>query len=133
VVAAVLLLGAWALTLLGRRWNKHDNAIGFYAGSLLAVAMAVAGGAALLAGPWFTRLDPTSHVYSATVWILVIWTVAQALVGVIMLLYCVARRMAGRMTARYDIDINNVALYWHFTALTAAIAVAVIAGFPLVA
>ena len=111
VVAAVLLLGAWALTLLGRRWNKRDNAIGFYAGSLLAVAMAVAGGAALLAGPWFTRLDPASHVYPATVWILVIWTVAQAFVGVIMLLYCVARRIAGRMTARYDIDINNVALY----------------------
>ena len=36
-----------------------------------------------------------------------------------MQLYCVARRMAGRMTARYDIDIHNVALYWHFTAFTA--------------
>jgi hypothetical protein len=43
------------------------------------------------------------------------------------------RRLAGRMTARYDIDITNVALYWHFTALTAVITVAVIAGFPLVA
>ena len=95
--------------------------------------MALAGGAALLAGPWFTGLDPTRHVYPATVWILVIWTAGQAGVGVIMLLYCIARRVAGRMTARYDIDINNVALYWHFTALTAAIAVAVIAGFPLVA
>ena len=49
-----------------------------------------------------------------------------------MLVYCIARRSAGRMTARYDIDISNVALYWHFTALTAAITVAVIAGFPLV-
>ena len=58
-----------------------------------------------------------------------IWTVAQALVGVIMLLYCVARRIAGRMTARYDIDINNVALYWHFTGFTAVVTVAVIAGF----
>jgi cytochrome c oxidase subunit I+III len=43
-----------------------------------------------------------------------------------------ARRLAGKMTARYDIDINNVALFWHFTALTATITVAVIAGFPLV-
>jgi cytochrome c oxidase subunit I+III len=48
-----------------------------------------------------------------------------------MQLYCIARRLAGRMTARYDMDIHNVALYWHFTALTAAITVAVIAGFPL--
>jgi cytochrome c oxidase subunit I+III len=29
-------------------------------------------------------------------------------------------------------DIVNVALYWHFAALTAVITVAVIAGFPLV-
>jgi cytochrome c oxidase subunit I+III len=41
--------------------------------------------------------------------------------------------MAKRMTARYDIDICNVALYWHFTAFTAVVTVAVIAGFPLVA
>jgi cytochrome c oxidase subunit I+III len=37
------------------------------------------------------------------------------------------------MTARYDIDITNVALYWHFTAFTAVVTIAVIAGFPLVA
>ena len=118
-------------TLLARRWNRHDSAVGFYAGVLLAVGLAIAGAAALIAAPWFTGLDPTSHVYPATVWILVIWTAAQVFVGVIMQLYCLARRIAGRMTARYDSDISNVALYWHFTALTAAITVAVIAGFPL--
>jgi hypothetical protein len=37
------------------------------------------------------------------------------------------------MTARYDIDISVVGLYWHFTALTVGITVGVIAGFPLVA
>jgi cytochrome c oxidase subunit I+III len=133
LTAAGLLLGAWSLTLLARRWNRKDRAIGFYAGIIVAILLAIAGGAALLAGPWFTGLDPASHVYPATVWILVIWTAGQTLVGVIMQLYCVARRIAGRMTARYDIDITNVALYWHFTALTVAITVAVIAGFPLVA
>jgi cytochrome c oxidase subunit I+III len=132
-IAAVLVLGAWALTLLARRWNRRDWAVGFYTGLLSAVGLAVAGGGALLAGPWFTGLDPAGHVYPATVWILVIWTALQVVVGVIMQLYCVARRLAGRMTARYDIDIHNVALYWHFTALTVAITVAVIAGFPLVA
>jgi cytochrome c oxidase subunit I+III len=133
VVAAVLLLSAWGLTLLARRWNRRDWAVGFYVGLLLAAALALAGGAALLAGPWFTGLDPTSHVYPATVWLLAIWTAGHAVVGVIMQLYCMARRLSGRMTARYDIDISNVALYWHFAALTAVITVAVIAGFPLVA
>jgi cytochrome c oxidase subunit I+III len=132
-VAAGLLLGAWALTLLARRWNRMDNAAGFYAGLLAAVVFAVAGGGALLAGPWLSGLDPTQHVYPATVWILAVWAAAQVGVGVLMQLYCVARRLAGRMTARYDIDINNVALYWHFTAFTAVVTIAVIAGFPLVA
>jgi cytochrome c oxidase subunit I+III len=118
---------------LARRWNRIDSVVGFYGGLTAAVILAIAGGVALLAGPWFSGLDPKSHVYPATVWILALWTVGQVLVGVIMQAYCVARRIAGRMTARYDIDITNVALYWHFTAFTAVVTVAVIAGFPLVA
>jgi cytochrome c oxidase subunit I+III len=132
VLAAVLLLGAWALTLLAKHWNRTDSSAGFYTAAVTAVASAAAGAAALVAAPWFTGLDPTSHVYPAMVWLLALWTAAQAGVGLIMQLYCVARRLAGRMTARYDIDIHNVALYWHFTACTAVITVAVIAGFPLV-
>ena len=132
-LSGVLLLGAWWLTLLARRCNQHDQVVGFYGGLLSAVALAVAGGAALLAGPWVTGLDPASHVYPAIVWVLVLWTVVHIAAGVIMQLYCVARRMAGRMTARYDIDIANVALYWHFSTMTVVITVAVIAGFPLVA
>ena len=126
-----LLLGAWALTILARRCNRHDRAVGFYLGLLGAATLAVAGGSALLAGPWVSGLDPTSHVYPATVWVLVLWTAAHVTLGVIMQLYCMARRLAGRMTARYDIDISNVVLYWHFAAMTVVVTVAVIAGFPL--
>jgi len=133
VVAAALLLSAWALTLLARRCNRHDRAVGFYVGLLAAAALALGGGGALLAGPWSTGLDPTSYIYPAIVWLLVIWAAGHAGVGVMMQLYCVARRLAGRMDAHHDIDITNVALYWHFTAITIAITVAVIAGFPLVA
>jgi len=127
-----LLLGAWALTVLARRWNRSDRRAAFYSALWIAIALAAAGGYALIAGPWFTGLDPKSHVYAATVWLLVLWTVCHIAVGVIMQLYCVARSFAGRMTARHDIEIVNVALYWHFTALTAVMTVAVIAGFPLV-
>jgi cytochrome c oxidase subunit I+III len=99
----------------------------------LASLLALAGSAALVAGPWTTGLDPTKHVYPATVWLLVIWTVGHVVLGVLMHGYCLARRLAGRMTSRYDVDIVNTALYWHFATLTAVITVAVIAGFPLVA
>jgi cytochrome c oxidase subunit I+III len=50
-----------------------------------------------------------------------------------MQLYCILRRLTGRMSARFDIDIHNVVLYWHFTILTVLTTVSVIAGFPLVA
>lgn len=132
-LAGLLLLGGWALTLLARRCNRRDRALAFYGALLAAALLALAGGAALLTGPWLYDLDPTTHVYPATVWVLVLWTAIHVAVGLIMQLYCIARRLAGRMTARYDIDISNVALYWHFNALMAVVTVAVIGGFPLVA
>ena len=101
-------------------------------GRSIASGLAAAGTAALVAGPWLTGLDPKSHVYPAIVWILVLWTALHVVIGLLMQVYCAARRWAGRMTAEYDIDIANVTLYWHFTALTAFVTVAVIAGFPLV-
>ena len=50
-----------------------------------------------------------------------------------MLVFCIAARAAGRLTARSDLDLHNVTLYWHFVALTVAITAAVLAGFPRVA
>jgi cytochrome c oxidase subunit I+III len=131
-LAGALLLGAWAGTMLARRWNRADRTAAFYVGSISSVGCAFAGGAAILAGPWFTGMDPTTHVYPAIVWLLALWVGLHVIAGVIMQLYCVARRFAGRMTAQHDIDIHNTALFWHFAAATAVIAVAVIAGFPLV-
>lgn len=131
-LAAGLLLSAWALTLLARRWNRQDRAKRFYPGLIAAAALAVTGVGALLAGPWLTGLDPETGVYPATVWVLAGWTGFHVSLGILMQGYCLARRMAGRMTAQHDIDMNNVALYWHFMAITVVITVAVIGGFPLV-
>ncbi len=130
IVAVVLLLSAWALTMLAQYCNRHDQAMAFYSALVAAIAAAVAGGLALLAGPWLSGLDPVSHVYPAIVWVLVLWTVIHVVVGVIMQIYCIVRRLAGRMSAHHDIDITNVRLYWHFAAITVAVTVAVIAGFP---
>jgi cytochrome c oxidase subunit I+III len=133
VLATGLLLAAWVLTLLARRWNRQDRGVAFGAGLLVAIALSVMGGAALMAGPWLSELRPASHAYPATVWLLVIWSTMFVALGIVMHLYCLARRWSGRMTARYDIDIHNVALYWHFAILMVVVTVAVIAGFPLAA
>jgi cytochrome c oxidase subunit I+III len=131
-VALALLLASWLGTLLARRWNQLESHALFYWAQGSSVLFAVAGTAALIAAPWTSGLTPRGNIYASIVWILVIWTAAHVALGVIMQLYCLARRMAGRMTGRYDQDIVNVAVYWHFVAITALITVGVIAGFPLV-
>ena len=75
-------------------------------------------------------MQPTAHVYPAIVWVLVIWALAHAAVGAIMQLYCLARSLAGRLTPEHDMELHNVALYWHFMAITAVITFAVIGLFP---
>ena len=77
-------------------------------------------------------MQPEVHVYPAIVLVIVIWTVLHVFAGSIMQLYCMARRLAGRMTHRYDADMWNVALFWHFVALTTTLTALVTAGFPLV-
>jgi cytochrome c oxidase subunit I+III len=133
ITAAILLITAWALTVLARNWNKHDRPVAFYIAVLGAAAVAVAGSCALVAAPSVSGFDPASHAYSAIVWLLVIWTVLHAGLGVIMQLYCAARRLAGRMTSEYDIDIGNAVLYWHFLGITILITIGVIGGFPKLA
>ncbi|MBC8130252.1 MAG: cytochrome c oxidase subunit I [Rhizobiaceae bacterium] len=93
--------------------------------------LALLAAAALLYAPHTTGLDPTTHVYPAIVWTLCIWTALHAAVGALMLFYCLARSFAGLLTPVYDIDMANVALYWHFMAVTAVVTVATIALFPL--
>lgn len=132
-VAAALAGLAWGSVLLARRWNRQDRGWAFQAAALAGCLFCLASGWSLFQGPWGADMDPTSHVYPAIVWVLVLWTEVHLAVGVIAILYCMARRAAKRMTARYDADIINVTLAWHFLVLTSLITSAVIGWFPLVA
>ena len=82
-------------------------------------------------GPWAHGMDPTAHVYPAIVWVLVIWTLAHAGVGMVMLLFCLAATCTGRLSRAHDTDIHNVALYGHFLLFTAVVTFAVTGLFPL--
>lgn len=130
LTGAAFIGASWLLTCAARNRNRHDSPLTFYASLLLAVATACTGVAALVAGPYTHGMDPTSHVYPAIVWLLVLWSALHIILGVIMQLYCVGRRLAGRMTGKHDIDITNVTLYWHFVLITVVITVAVVAFFP---
>ncbi|GGK21145.1 cytochrome c oxidase subunit I [Salinarimonas ramus] len=131
LVSLGLLALAWAATLAARGLIRREHRGGGIAALALGALSTIAGVAALAAGPWLTGMDPTVHAYEATVWVLVLWTGIHGAIGLVMQLYCIARAAAGRLTARRDIDIANVALYWHFMLATIAVTVATIAGFPL--
>jgi cytochrome c oxidase subunit I+III len=133
LTAAVLILASWGLTLAARLCNARGTVLLSRVLLVLGAIGAAAAGAALLAGPWSTGLDPTSHSYPAIVWALCIWSVAHLGVGIIMQLYCLARSCFGRMTPKHDADLWNVTLYWHFAGFCALLTAAVTGGFPLLA
>jgi cytochrome c oxidase subunit I+III len=133
VLGGVLLFSAWICMLLARRCNGRHKPGAFYVSLGSSSLLAIAGALALLAGPYVTGLHPTTHAYPAMVWMLVCWTALHAGIGLIMQLFCLVARIAGRLTPEHDMDIQNVTLFWHFAVLTAIATVAVIAGFPLLA
>lgn len=133
MAALALSLLAWIATVTARKVNSAGSTSGLRAALIAGCVLSILGGVAGLLGPWSYAMDPTAHVYPATVWLLAIWTVIHVAIGLIMQLYCLAGSYAGRLTPVHDIDIHNVALYWHFTAATALVAYGVIAFFPLVA
>ena len=129
-IAAFLLIVAWALTLFARRINRTTKAATFRYALYAGMTLATLGILAMLAGPWTSGMDPTVHVYPATVWAIIMWTALHNALGVIMQAYCIARSYAGRLTAEYDLEIWNVTLYWHFCCFCTVVALAALVGFP---
>ncbi|RWO67698.1 MAG: cytochrome c oxidase subunit I [Mesorhizobium sp.] len=130
MIALSLFVAAWVAMLGARRLNASGWIDGARVALVAAFLLTLAASAAGFAGPWQHDMQPTAHVYPAIVWILVIWALAHAAVGSVMQLYCLARSLAGRLTREHDMELHNVALYWHFMAITAVITFAVIGVFP---
>ncbi|ONG51089.1 cytochrome c oxidase subunit I [Pseudoroseomonas deserti] len=130
-VAAVTLAASWGAMLWARERNAADSPLGLRLGLLAGMALGLASGGAMLWAPWQAGLDPVSHAYPATVWVLLGWAALHLLLGVLMQAYCLARSLASKLTRAYDIDIHNVVLYGHFATLTGAVTLAVTALFPL--
>ena len=130
LTAMALFTAAWAATLGARETNRRGGVAAARVLLGAGAALSAAGCAAALAGPWATGMDPTAHVYPAIVWLLAIWAAVHGAVGILMQLYCLARSFAGYLTPRHDMELHNVALYWHFMLVTAVITFGVIGLFP---
>ncbi|MFX4299398.1 cytochrome c oxidase subunit I [Sulfitobacter sp. DFL-23] len=126
--AALLGVLAWAATVLAREVNQRGHVM--LARLALVLAPLCAAGAVWTA--WFAvrDLDPVSHVYPAILWALMIWLVVHLAAGIIMQCYCLAGSLFGKVTPRYDADLRNVTLYWHFVALKTLVTAAVLGLVP---
>ena len=131
MIALACFVAAWGLMLAARGLNSRGSAMGMRLAIAMALVLTAAGSLTGLCGPWTYGMQPTTHVYPAIVWILVIWTAVHGAVGIVMLFYCLARSLAGRLTRTHDIDIHNVVLFWHFLTVTAVTTFAVVGLFPL--
>ncbi|MBP1884325.1 cytochrome c oxidase subunit I [Sinorhizobium mexicanum] len=130
LLALALFAAAWGLVVLARRYNAVGYVLIMRLCLTASFALTCAASVAALAGPWAHVMQPTTHVYPAIVWILVIWVLAHAAVGAVMQIYCLARSFAGSLTRQYDADLSNVVLFWHFFVITAALTFPVLALFP---
>ncbi|MBB3712596.1 cytochrome c oxidase subunit 1/cytochrome c oxidase subunit I+III [Limimaricola variabilis] len=127
-LATAAFAAAWALTRGARGLNRAGR-VGLARGALaLAPLMTLAGMGGFILS--VLDLDPTSHVYPAMMWALMVWIVAHGLVGTIMQGYCLAGSLFGKLTPRYDADLWNVTLFWHFLGLTALVTGAMIGLVP---
>ncbi|MCV0394812.1 MAG: cytochrome c oxidase subunit I [Rhizobiaceae bacterium] len=131
MAALAFFLAAWIAMLVARRANAAGRPGALRGLLVLSLTLTLAGSAAGLTGPWLHGMDPTTHVYPAIVWVLVIWTACHGAVAVIMQGFCLAGSLSGRLTRQHDIDIHNVVLYWHFLAVTALVTFLVVGLFPL--
>ncbi|MBZ7927642.1 cytochrome c oxidase subunit I (plasmid) [Ensifer adhaerens] len=130
LISATLFVAGWLVTLAARHFNSRGEVVPCRAALSTALALATAASVAGLNGPWSHGMDPTAHVYAAIVWVLVGWAIAHAAVGAVMLGYCLARSFAGRLTPSHDMDIRNLALYWHFQTITTTVTFSVVGLFP---
>jgi cytochrome c oxidase subunit 1/cytochrome c oxidase subunit I+III len=127
-LAAAGYAAAWALTRLARHWNGTGRVAAARGALALAPALTAAAMAAMVAS--VLALQPASHVYPATIAAIVIWITVHAGLGIVMQLYCLAGSLAGKLTPRYDADLHNVTLFWHFFVLSALVGCAVIGLAP---
>ncbi|MCO6383336.1 cytochrome c oxidase subunit I [Oceanicola sp. 502str15] len=129
-LTAALLVLAWAAIVTARETNGRGHQ-GVARGSIALAICAAAGGAG---SAWLAVADlsPTSHVYPAMLWALMVWLVAHVAAGVVMQGYCLAGSLFGKLTHKYDADLRNVTLFWHFIALKALVVGAILGLAPMV-
>ncbi|WP_334062436.1 cytochrome c oxidase subunit I [Limimaricola cinnabarinus] len=127
-LATAAFAASWGLTRGARSLNRAGRVGLARAALATAPLLTLSGMGGFILS--VLELHPTSHVYPAMMWALMVWVVAHGIAGTIMQLYCLAGSLFGKLTPRYDADLWNVTLFWHFLGLTALVTGAMIGLVP---
>jgi cytochrome c oxidase subunit I+III len=124
VIAAALLFEA------ADRLNQRGARLA--TGLALAGVAILSGVALVLAWRWLDGLgiSPTEHSYGATVWTLLGYLALHVAIGAGMGLWCLLRLGLGMIDAWRCLTLRVCMLWWRFTAVSMAIGLLLVAGFP---
>ena len=130
---AMALVSALLMGLLARRRTGKRPLHGRIVFAML-LTLAFGLAAAAWASGWVAHeaagLSPRANAWSATVAALLAWQGFHVAVLAVMALYLLARRFSGRLTAGNRATLDNIALFWHYTLLQGALALAVVQWLP---
>lgn len=121
LLALLAFVVAWGATVAARELNRG----GRQGVARWCIVGAVVATLAALGGMWLAivvpGLQPETHAFPAVMYALTVWTSAHCVLAVVMLLYCLAGSVFGKLTQLYDADLRNTTLFWHFMCLSGVI------------
>ncbi len=133
VAVALAAASAAAMGFLCRRRSGERLLRGHLAFSfslLLALALAVAAWAIGLAAHDAAGLAPRANAWSATVAALLAWQGFHVVVLGVMGAYLLVRRWSGWLVPGQRATLDNIALFWQYTLLQGALAIAAVQWLP---
>jgi cytochrome c oxidase subunit I+III len=117
---------AWVAARLLGRGATWPMRLALLAAAALFVGGAVAQGMAL----WLGGLRPEVHAYGAASFAIFAWQAAHVAIVLVMLLYTLARSLAGRLDAERRLTMDNTMLFAAYTAGQGAVGLGLLLGFP---
>ena len=124
VAAALLLAGSGAVGLANRAVARSGDC------RWLLLAVPLLAAAVLVSIAAQRDLSPQESAYGAIVHALLAVDAFFAAVAVVLSLFAVARRLAGRADRERRVTFDNARLFWHYTVAQSLVGLALVHGFP---
>jgi heme/copper-type cytochrome/quinol oxidase subunit 3 len=130
LTAAILLVSGSACIGLANRALRRNATYGFYGALLAAVALLGGSFAVDLSAHLGAGLRPGGSAYGAAVFLLVSLHGFYASIVIMMALFTLARRVAGKLDDVRRVTFDNTRLFWHYTVAQSLVGLVLAHGFP---